>query len=424
MQGPVMYTQVLFLKTPKLSPEAKYFLMVLIKDFGLDNEISLTVAELVKRFCVTRTVVVKSFKQWKELGYISTPSNSTSSGRGRPRNSYYFTSLLKEELARTKKYSTTLSYGHLLIEDLLYSENDMRRHEPLMISHRLLLCVMIVHCQAHGVVKSMSYSDLSKLTGMSRSRIRTQINTLTKLKYVLRRVPGINNNNIFGRVKGVFFLDVNKKYDIDHKSYSEICIKHICYFNDHNLYNVKSLFDLIKESSAKSLEEVKKSNPYICLNRYQHFHNVYEELWFSSFVDLLQGEENIDAIAVYFQYKLEEYIVYLLNFDNGNIPVVGHEQVKYTLDYIKEDMFPKGIIDPNEDGKLSNEENIVNFVFELVFNNAIRLSEDVDVNVNVNVNTDTDTDTDTDKCESCIRNCRYEILNIGEGKKVLIKTDV
>jgi len=184
-----------------VTPESKYFLIVLLRSCGVDQVIDGRVQLLSERLGVSDRVVTKSMRELVGLGYFNRVVRVRA--RGRPSAVYTCTPELRCLLRNTIDRGCVLHES--LILDLCTDTAKPRRH-ALKVTNRLLLAVLLSQADVCGVVRGVSIAQLSKLTGMSKDGLRSQLLKLKALGYISYSISGGLGLAFFGRAKGAYFL--------------------------------------------------------------------------------------------------------------------------------------------------------------------------------------------------------------------------
>jgi hypothetical protein len=202
--------KLLKLELLRMSPEAKYFLMAFIREFGVGTPVKKTVKEISCLLKVSTSVVTRTTEFLVESGLFRKGDIPLLRQRGRPRWSYSCTDRLVDLLER---YDSCECIHESMIESIfnraIVKQKDSDRR-ILKTSNKLLLVVMLAYADECGVVRVLGRSDLMRLTSMSRDRLIGQIDMLLSEGYIKFYEPGSTNRLLFGAGKGAYFLDLKK----------------------------------------------------------------------------------------------------------------------------------------------------------------------------------------------------------------------
>lgn len=168
------------------------------------------VKKLARALGVTDAVLKKTLEFLKETGCLT--QEAIRASHGRYPSLYRWQSKKMEELygvdGLTRQDPHITLIDHLLVADRGGKGGKGKKRHPLLISHRLLLSILLIHADSCGVVKGLGMADLCKLACMKRDRVESHIVKLLKEGYIRQYVPGLTGQMLFGCVKGVFFLNL------------------------------------------------------------------------------------------------------------------------------------------------------------------------------------------------------------------------
>ncbi|SGY99545.1 Putative uncharacterized protein [Moritella viscosa] len=221
-----------FLNKDLGTAETRFFILKLCGLFNSGEDIFWQTKELSKQCGVTNNVVTRSLQQLYESEYLE-KSNISENKKGRPKCHYLFTNKLKK-LATEIQNTEVSTYVKSIINTILIVGGE-DPHYKLRVSNRLLLCVLVANSYGYGSVNNLSTKDISKLTGMSKDRVRSQIKKLIELGYICRYTPGISQSNIFGKKNSAYFLALKERFRLLIGDKTEICRldNFICIHIDH-----------------------------------------------------------------------------------------------------------------------------------------------------------------------------------------------
>lgn len=227
--------------------EAKYFLVQLLRDqhwLGLSKQ---DVEYWVSRFGMTARAVGLAIRELSAAGYIC-PKEIASGKRGKPARMMEICKSVNDLLGmsdgaqknknkRMPELPPTPPLWHgKLIDQLLEPDLVKRFDAPLSGSNgraavmaakrhrlgfagRLLLAVLLRFADEYGVVRCLGRSDLSRLTGMSKERLSSQLDCLQKEGYLYAVVAGVSTNGLIRVGKGAFFLNLK------HSAYAAVALR-------------------------------------------------------------------------------------------------------------------------------------------------------------------------------------------------------
>ena len=156
----------------------------------------------------------------KLLGHVHVVRGKSCGGRGRPQSSFQLSADFRLGLGRLQVPKTAhleeieKLCQHAVADRKVKVEKhtnllrgDQRRH-LLTPANRYLLCVLLLHADAPGVVTGLSYSSLVMLTGMGRGYLKSQIRKLKELGVIAHHEPGVMRERNDIRMRSVYFINV------------------------------------------------------------------------------------------------------------------------------------------------------------------------------------------------------------------------
>ncbi|SUD31778.1 Uncharacterised protein [Pseudomonas fluorescens] len=200
-----MHHIILSFEFPKISPEAKFFLVRFVQLYGLDKPVQLGVKELSKATGATDRVVSHSLDELVATELLNR-REIVNGARGRNKREHQCTSQLIK-LLEEKSNSTPLAHEQR-IDHVLQGASQQDGSE-LSINNRLLLSVLLGHADQFGVVRHLGISGLSKLTGLNHDRVKAQLHKFLDSGIFRSSVPGATNSNLFRPTKSVHFLNLH-----------------------------------------------------------------------------------------------------------------------------------------------------------------------------------------------------------------------
>lgn len=196
------HLSLLRIPLPGCAPEARFFMVRLLKQYGSQDEFTGGIKEFAASFGVREELISGVFRELVQNGYLK--ERRVGGRRGRP--SRYFgwgttIGLLGEKVIR-----------HVpLIEELLAVELRGRLKNErlkLTLSNRLLLAVLLAHSDSSGVVTGLGLAGLSALTGLNRDQLFYQLRKLEYAGYLRPFVSGITGTGLFGASPGHHFVNL------------------------------------------------------------------------------------------------------------------------------------------------------------------------------------------------------------------------
>ena len=298
-----MYISLLEKLPVSLSPESRFFLLRLI---GLERDgiapLGVSIKLLARQYGVTEKVVSAAIKELASHGLVV--KTLQQGAKGRPANVHAFSETMTKMVHDAWVQSTDHLHRQilqLLIDGRLAKGVD--ENVLLNNAQRLFLVILLFNANEAGVVDSLSFNRLSKLTGMTRERLKSQLNRLMTLGYIEKYTVGVSCSKIFGRRPGVFFLNISADCYGKYGRPVQACkLQYFCP-DDRNVRSVASLvFSAIIDSASNHgcptqdvLREVSRST-YVSIPK--------EYMTSLGFI----GQTPVDdRVVAYFQYVIFKY---------------------------------------------------------------------------------------------------------------------
>lgn len=195
-----------------LSSIEKFFLIRVICSFGLSVEVMNTVKELVKVLALSEAVLSRTRDDLVRRGYLEKLSGPLTSG-GRPRKCFKISAHLLQVL-QTGELGRDLCNSQS-IEQMLFSttlqdiyvldrEGKNRKIKPPV---RILICILLAHATDVGLVSGLGHADLRKLIGGKLDRLKSQLDTLYEVGFILARRSGFTYKQTGKLFKGQYALN-------------------------------------------------------------------------------------------------------------------------------------------------------------------------------------------------------------------------
>lgn len=122
--------------------------------------------------------------------------------RGRPLRVLLLSQQTSEQLAHwCDQNQLHYQLVRFLLTQHTNSRQQIRRNAQLNFTSKncLLLVMLLMHANKHGVVRNLSTKRIQLLTGMKAQAIRCQLNKLESLGFIFKRIPGVKNATILSR---------------------------------------------------------------------------------------------------------------------------------------------------------------------------------------------------------------------------------
>lgn len=197
-------------RDPDMPPEARVFLWQWLTVIGVENTTRDTLRTLCRRLHMTLAKGSRALAQLKDCGAIT--STPVPGNRGRPRTEYAVANTTRQRLETLDIEPTLAGVLAELIRPAASSGDGLRdggaRKETLTLANSWLVAVLLAHMDSAGQVTTLSYVDLMALTGMSRSRIQSQIKKLSVMG-MLHHQPGSMRAVMGTRPCSIFTLSLH-----------------------------------------------------------------------------------------------------------------------------------------------------------------------------------------------------------------------
>ena len=183
-------------------PESRFFISLWFRFFAPEAGVPLPVAEIAKMLGVSKNVVMSSLAYMTTEGFFERSHIHLGVRVGRPTSQYFATHKLLAILSDDE-----LPRFHVgLIEELHFNN-----HQHLTLSNRLLLCVFLLHANECGLVENLGFSVIAQMTGMSNDQFNSQLDKLSRLKYLRKLSSGVTSKVIFGSRPSIYLLDITNE---------------------------------------------------------------------------------------------------------------------------------------------------------------------------------------------------------------------
>ena len=209
----------------KSSWGARYILLILSRiNIGLIDKLvnNLTVSELVNKSYLSEKSVSNHIKELKELDLIDVERDLIF-GKGRGVNTYKL---------YEKFDSRSTGLHNLIIERILFISNM----PPIQ---KFILIILISEADDFGIVKGLGYSQLMKLSGISRNALKTNLRELINNDFIFEYAAGGNLPIFLGKIKGTFYVNFirYKENDLLHNKWNNTSI-------DYSVLEVSQRFNI------------------------------------------------------------------------------------------------------------------------------------------------------------------------------------
>ncbi len=207
----------------------KFFLVRFIQCFGVAEPVDLGVKVLARQFGLSDRQVSGALTASVACGAMI--FSSAPEGKGRPKRCYRLHDGFHKKLSQASARPTThheAAVGNLLIHEskkvyqvsekteerdegvhLLADARRQRQPGRLSVVNRLLLSVLLCRADRLGVVSDLGSSELCKITGLSKERLRNRVQCLIDQELIRVYVPGATSSVLSAKMKSTYFLNLN-----------------------------------------------------------------------------------------------------------------------------------------------------------------------------------------------------------------------
>jgi hypothetical protein len=192
-----------------LSPEWRFLLLCLLYEYSVESkEIEITVEQLVSQYGVTRTVCSEV------SNFLSLPKNKLAQIRRSKVRYCEFDSVSLSKLSSDFDNGQYDNVHRFTVVDLLTKKSTVdgvKNECDLSVSNLLLLIILLIHSDSSGSVEGVSKAKIRKMMGgISSDRLKSQLKTLNKVKYILVDSRGGTGRKLFGKVSNNYLLSIGE----------------------------------------------------------------------------------------------------------------------------------------------------------------------------------------------------------------------
>lgn len=294
--------------------------------------------KLAKNVGVADKTFSKSLAYWLSTGALERESKPQERGRPIPR--YWIRPQHIKMMPSIKAASLTYPFS-AFVENLAGLDQGKKfgggKHD-LDYGTRILLMVLFAHADHCGVVRDLGYSDLTKLSGLSKQGVLNHLGSLLKNRYIRSSVSGLTGKTLFGKTKSVYFLNLNHRHFGELRRPGLITV-YQAFESGSDLQEAPRLLE-----AAKAIK--KGHNPPEPFGAFSRFPLKLETgtEWINQmekFLDILtDGKEsdNLPLLEMYLQHKLEEYASRMLSMKWGSmIRMIDYQPIR---NRIRRDLIP------------------------------------------------------------------------------------
>jgi len=255
-----------------------------------------------------------------------------------------------------------------LIRDLFGDVARPAKHQ-LKVTNRLLLAVLLCKSDVCGVVRGVSISELSKLTGMSKDMLRSQLRALKVAGYIRSSVQGGIGICLFGMAKGAYFLNLR------HCSFGGLAksgvtaILPIVITHENGSLEGFRIFSLAGLIQGRRKNAVLRNNKSVVDKIDAYLRNADNGLIndvqsFITIVELFRRDRKVSE-SFYLQMKVEEYASFLLSKRWADLANIDKEGDRQLIDKIESDIYISN-------AEISNQQKIT--LFEFIHHVSLRMA--------------------------------------------------
>lgn len=292
----------LFLDSPGAKPEHRFFLILFLYKFGVDNDIKIGVLELSEKLELNDRTISGALNYWVEQGLII---RSKMPSGGRPASSYRCSEVLREWV---NKCHLSNDSSHLeLLRKLLTSRGGSFWAE-LKVPSQFLYMALLARSNEFGLVSRVGKAYLVRLSGMSESRVSRHLRLLIKTGLLCCLVSGFSSTELYGKVHSIYLVKaVNGLLKPAQINFASITLD--------SSEMAKSFFALAANLQSNS-EVANLNGSFKSTVRSYQLEGIVQDS-FVEIVPLLSASSN-RAAEEYMQFKMEEYAISLINNWGGH----------------------------------------------------------------------------------------------------------
>ncbi|GLQ31720.1 helix-turn-helix domain-containing protein [Litoribrevibacter albus] len=370
-----------------LGPEEKFFILLFLMRFEEIKEGGLGVKAISKLLGVTDRVVSGALRYLVDEGLLEKCRAHKAPDR------IFVSYALQDDLYRIKKTDCSVPLESFVIEIAQDTYTD--KTHKLKLANRLLLLVLFINADENGVVRNLGVADLAKLTGMSRDRLKSQLEKLMDLEYIRFFTPGVTGTHLFGVAKGAYFLNLDHDSFICSIKPQQVLVLQL----DEDTWNIRNTKEwsffrigyelrLLKERlKEKFPDEDQQLDAFAkefkirtkMLGTNSSFQSLTEDEA-RALLAFFQDKPVGGRIVRYFCYKLDVLVSQLLTESwgvlndcpnsvslNSSRCIKEHESAKKIMGTIKSEFFP---LKPKAETSETQVNVLIDYVFYLVLRRA------------------------------------------------------
>lgn len=244
---------VIAIEFKEAKPEMKWLFVRLLHNYFGQQPFRLPYKELAKTFNISNGMIKKSLDYFVKHKLLERKKLALDNGSYSHIYNFNFRDIeeLTSLLGESKRIQGCDFNHSKIVSDLIAGEI----HVDLRASTKLLLAVLLSYADEFGVVGNLGTSDITKLTGMGKNRLSSQLKKLSEANKIIKyKTSGINWPNLFGLMKTVYFLNTNTlKFPLKTKIYL-LKMESDESFEAEYLINLSNIHYLSKEDSKRIKE--------------------------------------------------------------------------------------------------------------------------------------------------------------------------
>lgn len=304
-----MLSQFVLEKFDYVTPEMRFLIAGLLLDFYSKGQFVLPAKELSKKYGVSLNTINATLKYLVQSGYVE--RFDVSLKKGRPIGRYVFTQLLEKKLKRKSELVDSIRvtrFWDQVVRQLFCAQADKEGQQKFNVSNRYLICILALFSDDTGVVRSLPVAKISKMTGFTPIRLRSQLGALLDKNVLISYMGGVTGKFLFGKAVGVYFLDTLNvanalNVSLENLPFSKakegIITPERGRYMVHRLYKLAELLSVGTDTEGKATIRGEE--------HYQQRYWNYEREVFSKLVPFF-GDREQTRVADYLQIKLEQYV--------------------------------------------------------------------------------------------------------------------
>jgi DNA-binding transcriptional regulator YhcF (GntR family) len=289
--------KALGLKWEGYSPESKFVYLKLVNQQLNHGKIVEGLVDLSNSINVNKKTLSNAITDLKNKNLISTKKvNGKGIHSGRKKVSI---DLLPLE-------TDTIFTEELLIANIIKSTSIDTSDKKRKTNSSLLLLVIIIASKANefGTVTDLPKSTMKQLTGITDSRLKSQLSKLLDMGVIRSVVPGLSGKYAFGKTSSYYFIDLNHHLIALCKDYLILEYDVICYTNSLGAKLFSEYSSVIDNERRKRFDS--RTQIYIERVPFELNRSLFEFF----------KDKNVRIFSRYFQTRIEQISSNIINSKN------------------------------------------------------------------------------------------------------------